>query len=273
MTKDKLDYYNGLSGKEARALPHDEIIKALETDELYYGKFGQNWYSNSHLSRLLKDPLLQDEQDWGNGSALVIGSFMHQYILEPHKVGDFPYVDVDNRNKKEYKEAIANSGEKWMLTKKDRDKYAALCDKALSNPDVFKMMKTDNVEYEVPLIGMLNGIHIKGKCDAINHDLKLIIDVKSTSNADGLNEKSPWDEDAPTKARSFNYDAQAWLYSQLYPGYGFRFVAIDKRTEEVQIYDASIPFLLSGKKKIYESIDNLKRYWIKEETVPYKLLK
>lgn len=262
--------YNALSKAEALALPKEEVIECLKIDELYYGSFGQSWYSNSHLSRMLKDPLLQDERDWGDGSNLVIGSFMHQYILEPHKVDSFPRVDVTNRNKKEYKE-IAKG--KWMMLQKDVDKYSALCEKSLAIPDVYKMLKGDNVEYEVPLIGHLNGIPIKGKCDAINHDLKLIIDIKSTSDADGLNEKSIYDEEELTKARSFNYDAQAWLYSYLYPGYGFRFVAIDKRNEETQVYDASVPFLLSGKKKIYQSVDNLKRYWIKEETVPYKLLK
>ena len=273
MSKASTNAYNKLTQEAALALPPEEVLEALRNDELYYGKFGQNWYSNSHLSRMLKDPLLLDEQDWGNGSALVIGSFMHTYILEPHKVDDFLVIDVDNRNKKEYKEALQKHGEKWLLTNKDRDKYAALCEKALASPDVRKMLKEDNVEYEVPLIGYLNGIPVKGKADAINHDLKLIIDVKTTSNADGLNEPTHYDPEALTKARSFNYDAQAWLYSYLYPGYGFRFVAIDKRTEEVQIYDASVPFLLSGKKKIFEAIDNLKRYWIKTNTTPYKLLK
>ena len=34
-----------------------QILKKLKNDEVYYGDFGVQFLSNSHVGRLLKDPL------------------------------------------------------------------------------------------------------------------------------------------------------------------------------------------------------------------------
>ncbi len=266
--------WNEASEEEILALSIDEQKKLLLHDPFYYGHFGQTvGLSNSVLSRMLDDPMMENEKNWGNGSALVIGKYVHQYFLEPEKFKDFLVLDFDNRHKKGYKEAVAASDERWLLLRKDAEKWTDVCEKAMARPEIHKMFREDDVEFEVPLIGTLNGLRIKGKADCVNHTEKLIIDIKTSSDANGFNLPSEYDQESKTKAHSFNYDAQAWLYSYLYPGYGFRFVAIDKRELDVQVYDSSLWFLASGRHKIYEAIEIYKRYWNSDPIkTPFKML-
>ena len=40
----------------------EKILQKLKNDEDYYGDFGNQFLSNSHISKLLKDPLRAFEQ-------------------------------------------------------------------------------------------------------------------------------------------------------------------------------------------------------------------
>ena len=82
----------------------------------------------------------------------------------------------------------------------------------------------------------------KGKADIVNHDEKLIIDLKTTSNVNGFR----------SSARKWNYDSQAYIYSKLF-GYEFLFIAIDKNSHIIGIFDCSPDFYESGKRKVEEA--------------------
>ena len=249
-------HYNNMSPAEAYALPEEVVLQALDIDELYYGKFGQNWYSNSHLSRLLDDPHLQKEDEiWANGMYLVIGNFVHKAFLEPEKAAVFPYSKAKNRHEKLYKEDLAESNyDGWMFCEKDFIKWNKFRDDIMSVNEVADLINADGNEFEVPQIAMFNGLPIKGKCDIINHKTKMITDIKTTSDLDNF----------ASKIDDWNYNLQATLYAKgLYKDYGFTFIAMDKKTNQVGVFVMSAGEFEVGLRKLYKCTNLFKHYHVK----------
>ena len=84
----------------------------------------------------------------------------------------------------------------------------------------------------------------KGKADIINHEEKLVIDLKTTSDID----KFQW------SANKFNYDSQAFIYSTLF-GYEMLFIVIDKETHQIGLFDCSPDFYAKGEDKVRRACD------------------
>ena len=89
------------------------------------------------------------------------------------------------------------------------------------------------------MITELFGNKWKGKADIVNHDEKLIIDLKTTADI----EKFQW------SASKYNYDSQAYIYSKLF-GYEFLFIVIDKNTHQIGMFDCSPQFYERGEDKV-----------------------
>ena len=79
----------------------------------------------------------------------------------------------------------------------------------------------------------------KGKADIVNHNDKLVIDLKTTADIN----KFKW------SASKYNYDSQAYIYSKLF-GYDMLFIVIDKNTHQLGMFDCSPEFYASGKDKV-----------------------
>ena len=169
----------------------NEIIEKLKIDEHYYGDFGKQYLSNSDISTLLKDPLALGKPS-KQIPAFLIGGYFHTAILEPEKLKNFKVVESSNRNTKAYKEI---SGGELCLLQSEVDMIELMTDKILSN-DICNSLIRGNCDYEVPGIGELENELWKGKADILNHDEKLIIDLKTTAD---LN-KFRW------SASKYNYD-------------------------------------------------------------------
>ena len=99
-------------------------------------------------------------------------------------------------------------------------------------------------DFEVPGYTEIFGNKWKGKADIINHEEKLIIDLKTTSDID----KFKW------SASKFNYDSQAYIYSNLF-GYEMLFMVIDKETLQIGLFDCSPDFYSSGEDKVRKATD------------------
>jgi len=99
-------------------------------------------------------------------------------------------------------------------------------------------------DYEVPMIKEIEGITWKGKADIVNHDEKLVIDLKTTGDID----KFRW------SANKFNYDSQAYIYSQLF-GYEMLFIVIDKTTHQLGLFDCSPQFYENGLDKVRKAVE------------------
>jgi hypothetical protein len=113
------------------------------------------------------------------------------------------------------------------------------------------------IEYEVPAIGELANNMWKGKADIVNHDEKLIIDLKTTSNINAFR----------SSARKWNYDSQAYIYSKLF-GYEMIFIAIDKTSHVIGVYDCSPDFYERGEAKVAKASEVYDLFYNTEEFDP-----
>ena len=223
-----------------------KIIEKLKQDEHYYGDYGKQFLSNSNISTLLKNPRLLRE-DKPKTSAMVIGGYFHTTILEPDKLDKFKIIKSTTRNTKVYKEM---SGGEICLLQHEVDKIELMkeaimdnkiCRELINGPDPYS---DGTIEYEVPGYTEIFGNKWKGKADIINHDERLIIDLKTTSDID----KFRW------SASKFNYDSQAYIYRLLFD-YEMLFMVIDKETLQIGLFDCSGDFYTSGMDKVRKATD------------------
>ena len=217
----------------------EKILQKLKNDEDYYGEFGNQFLSNSHVGRLLKDPLNVFKPSKPS-PAFLVGGYFHTCILEPDKLEKFKVVKASTRNTKAYKDV---AGGELCLLEHEVDMIELMRDKVMAN-DICRdlILGSDferTVDYEVPMITELFGNKWKGKADIVNHEEKLIIDLKTTADI----EKFQW------SASKYNYDSQAYIYSKLF-GYEFLFIVIDKTTHQIGMFDCSPQFYERGEDKV-----------------------
>ena len=235
-----------------------EIYHKLKDDKHYYGEYGQQFLSNSNISTLLNNPLaLHDPKP--SSPAFLVGGYFHTAILEPHKLKSFKIVEASNRNTKAYKEI--SEGEMCLL-KSEKDQVDLMTQVMLDNDVCRGLIQGSNVEYEQPNVTELFGNNWKGKADIINHDERLIIDLKTTSDI----EKFRW------SASKYNYDSQAYIYSKLFHGYEFLFMVIDKKTHQIGLFDCSPQFYQKGEKKVEAASEQYDLFFKNEEFDPKQYL-
>ena len=223
-----------------------KILERLKNDEDYYGEFGQQFLSNSNISTLLTNPLaLKEPMD--KSPALLVGGYFHTAILEPEKLFNFKVINTTTRNTNLYKEM---SGGEMCLLQHEADKTEALVDKIMSNEICRSLIRNGNVEYEVPGITELFGNMWKGKADILNHDEKLIIDLKTTSNI----QEFKW------SAKKYNYNSQAYIYSKMF-GYEMVFLVIDKNSQQIGIFDCSPEFYNKGEDKVKQASETYDMFY------------
>ena len=217
-----------------------EIYEKLRNDEHYYGNYGKQFLSNSDISTLLKNP--RDlHKPRPSSPAFLVGGYFHTAILEPDKLNRFKIIDATTRNTKKYKEI--SDGEICLL-QHEVDKIQLMTETMMSNDvcrDLIKPVLAE-VDYEEPRVGKIFDNMWKGKADIINHEEKLVIDLKTTADID----KFRW------SASKYNYDSQAYIYSTLF-GYEMIFIVIDKETRQVGIFDCSPEFYKRGEEKVRQA--------------------
>ena len=154
------------------------------------------------------------------------------------------------------------SGGELCLLQHEVDMIEALVDKMMSNnvcrdliyPDYKKERRPS---YEEPAIAEIHGQMWKGKADILNHEEQLIIDLKTTSDLD----KFRWN------AKKYNYDSQAYIYRKLF-GYEMVFIAIDKNTGKIGLFDCSPDFYQSGSDKVEKACEMYELFHESEDFEP-----
>ena len=212
-----------------------QILQKLCNDEEYYGEFGNQFLSNSHIGKLLKDPLRAFEPSKPS-PAFLVGGYFHTCILEPDKLDKYKVVKSTTRNTKAYKDV---AGGELCLLQHEVDTIELMRDKVIQNDICKDLIQSSQCEYEQPGIINMFGNDWKGKADIINHDEKLVIDLKTTADI----EKFKW------SATKYNYDSQAYIYSKLF-GYEMLFIVIDKTTHQIGMFDCSPQFYERGEEKV-----------------------
>jgi len=224
----------------------EDVINKLREDEHYYGDFGKKYLSNSDIKTLLTNPLALGKASEMR-PAFLVGGYFHTAILEPDKLKKYRVIPSTTRNTKVYKEM---SGGELCLLQHEVDQIELMTDKLLSNNVCKGLIRDSNTEYESPEIKKIEGEMWKGKADIINHNEKLVIDLKTTSDI----QKFKW------SASKFNYDSQAYIYSELF-GYEMVFIVIDKNTHQLGIFDCSDEFYAKGKDKVQRAVEAYKLFY------------
>ena len=220
-------------------MTNKEVLTALKNDDEYYNGIGKQYLSNSNISTLLKNPLALHEPSEPR-PAFLVGGYFHTAILEPDKLKNFKVIESATRNNKVYKEI---SGGELCLLQHEVDQIQLMVDKVMANNVCKGLIKTGKVDYEIPGIAEIEGEMWKGKADIVNHDEKLIVDLKTTSDIEKFR----------FSASRYNYDSQAFIYKQLF-GYDMIFIVIDKTTHQIKICDCSDSFYKKGQDKVKEAV-------------------
>ena len=131
----------------------EKILQRLCNDEDYYGKFGNQFLSNSHVGKLLKDPLRAFEPSKPS-PAFLVGGYFHTCILEPDKLDKYKVVKSTTRNTKAYKDV---AGGELCLLQHEVDTIELMRDKVMANDICKDLIVNSQTEYEKPgIINMFN---------------------------------------------------------------------------------------------------------------------
>ena len=231
-----------------------ELLEKMMDDEFYYNYLGVNALSSSACKKLLDSPrAYQDSLITKSGNDnpnFRIGHLFHWEILEPERYKELHFVDVKRKDSKVYKEALAEYGSYNTYTIAERDSAKRMVESFLGNPKTSHFLK--GTRFEVPAVGEIKGLPFRAKADILGGSF--IVDLKSTGDL----MKFKW------SARSFSYDVQAFIYCKLFDiSYNnFTFVAVDKSTGGLGIFECSREFYESGKHKTYDAIDIYKDFFI-----------
>ena len=226
-----------------------DVIKKLRNDEHYYGDFGKKYLSNSDITALLTNPLALGKAAEMR-PVFLVGGYFHTAILEPDKLKKYRVIPSTTRNTKAYKEM---SGGELCLLQHEVDQIELMVDKMLSNNMCKELIQSEGNEYEKPNIKKIEGEMWKGKADIINHQERLVVDLKTTSDI----QKFRW------SASKYNYDSQAYIYSELF-GYEMIFIVIDKNTHQLGLFDCSAEFYAKGRDKVQRAVEAYKLFYKQE---------
>ena len=136
------------------------------------------------------------------------------------------------------------SGGELCLLQHEVDMIEKMSEKMLSNKICDGLIQGNWVEYEKPMITKIGKYMWKGKCDVLNHDDQLVIDLKTTADINNFRRA----------AFRYNYDAQAYVYRKLF-GYDMLFIVIDKNTQQIGMFDCSEEFYNIGNDKVERAME------------------
>jgi len=229
----------------------ENLLELMQNDEFYYGYMAKAALSSSSIKTLLSSPkTYKYVLDYGSGEsqALRDGWLFHTAILEPHVFESQIFVDVQSKNTKAYKEALAEHGK--VFTQKEKRDAERVADAFLRNEHALKLLK--NSEFEVPAVGMIDGYPFRGKADIFGNGK--IVDLKTTTDIKAF----------PYSAKKYGYDVQVYVYCQLFNvSYeDFKFAVIDKGSLDIAIYDVSENFYNEGKIKTQQAIETFETFFI-----------
>ena len=224
----------------------EDVIEKLRNDEDYYGAFGKKYLSNSDIGTLLTNPLALGKPSEPR-PAFLVGGYFHTAILEPDKLKKYRVIPSSTRNTKAYKEM--SNGELCLL-QHEVDAIELLSDTMLENNICKGLIRGSNTEYETPAIAEIEGEMWKGKADIVNHNEKLVIDLKTTADIT----RFKW------SASKYNYDSQAYIYRMLF-GYDMLFIVIDKNTHQLGLFDCSAEFYEKGKDKVQRAVEAYRLFY------------
>ena len=226
----------------------EEVLKKLQDDDHYYGKFGKQYLSASNVRDLLYRPT-----DFGKHEKtlpLLQGGYFHTLMLEPEKLDKYHILDVRTRNNKEFNtyRQENNLHQYDILLSHEVSQINKWADKLRSNFDIHDMIYDSDNQFEVPEITEMYGVKWKGKCDILGKDF--VYDLKTSGNV----HKFRW------SCKEYCYDSQAYIYQTLF-GKPMKFIVIDKLSLEIKVADCSEEFIESGRQKVENAVKQFNKFF------------
>lgn len=224
-----------------------QIIELLKDDKNYYGELGHKYLSNSDIGTLIHNPKMFGKKSEPS-LAMLQGSYFHTACLEPLKLKDFILVDASTRTTNIYKDACKEYNSNFLLLKKEAEEVDEMVNALRDNKELSKLVWDNGVKYEVPILGDIQGLMWKGKCDIINGDN--IFDLKTTGSLD----------DFKYSAKKYFYDSQVAVYEYLTKK-KMSFIVIEKGTNRLGYFQVSDEFRESGWTKVGKALENYHKFY------------
>lgn len=203
--------------------------------------------------------------------ALTFGSLYDMMLLEPEKVNDNFFVIDDTeimlqlkdkyknpKASKQYKEwkASQDTGGKTQVSEDDWqmavDMINRLDASEIVDPETGELIPVRNFlmgEAQVEFNTWIEDIPVRGFFDVKGDDF--VTDSKSTRSVYGF----------PFDVKSFDYDIQAYIYTQVAQTDTFYWVAQGKTKPYLTaVYKASPQILASGERKFWSAVNNISRW-------------
>lgn len=236
---------NSIKLLDGNYVERQEVLDNMCSDDYYYNYLGKNALSSSSIKLLLdsaKTYLYVTKYGQKETQPLRDGHLFHTMVLEPDKLNDIVFVDVQSKNTNKYKEAKKFHDQ--VFTIKEKNDAERLCDALFKNETALSMLNSS--KFEVPMIDNINGYPFRGKADVLKNsggivDLKTTIDVKNFYKS----------------ADAYRYYNQVYIYCQLFKvDYkDFRFLCIDKKNLDIGVWECSENFYLKGEASVMAGIE------------------
>lgn len=244
-----------------------DTLRKMQGDDFYYGEMGTDKaLSYSTMKHLLKSPKWFEYKRRNpdpETQALRDGKLVHTEILEPEKYQLFQFVDVSSKNTKKYQLAKEKYGAQYTYTLKEKYMNNRIATAFLQNDACVQFMQGSEVE--VPALEMFGQIPVRGKADIYKAG-EFVADVKTTG--DGLKDVELKNGDVVNQfaftVSKYDYDLQAYLYTQLYNVPDFYWLVVDKATTDIGIFKASEETLEMGKVKLEAALMTYEAFFIDE---------
>ncbi len=239
---------------DGKTYDKEELVKKAYDDDFYYGYLGKYALSSSSIKNLLSSPkTYRNIMQYGSPSsqALRDGWLMHTCVLENHVFEEQIFVDVQSKNTKKYKEALAEHGK--VFTMKEKHDAERLADALLRNEMVLE--KLNNSDFEVAEVADVMGFPFRAKADILGNN-STMYDLKSTSSIEG------W----KYSADKYGYDVQAFLYCQIFDILPNKmgFIIIDKGSLDIGYAQVTEEFYLRGAAKVKRALEIYEEWFMQE---------
>lgn len=203
--------------------------------------------------------------------ALLFGRAVHKFVLEESYFwNEFVIAPICDRRtvagKAEWNEFALYSQGRDIITQSDFDEIKAISDSIKSVPDAWELLQ-GKVEQSYFWTDNMTGESCKCRPDVINHEKKLIVDLKTTDSCE--------DNHFERSAKKYGYKLQAGMYREgvfqnTFEEYGFKFVAVEKKPPyAVRIYNCTPEYIDQGYDKFRELIGIYHDCKVKNEWLGY----
>jgi hypothetical protein len=169
---------------------------------------------------------MNSQKDSTPTDAMIIGSYTHSLILEPDKMSDYVIAPEGmNFSKKEGIQFKADNSDKQIIKYADHLTAKIMRDIVWNNSMCKTILSGGVAESSIFWKDEDSGVDCRIRPDIINHDLQLIIDLKTTIDASPeVFTKQSWNMDYHLQASFY----QKGVYSESGMWYDWLFIAVEK---------------------------------------------